>query len=57
MTTWKCMTHNIRITEDGKRREVETPPGSIRGMPPCRMLTIFEIKEGQVGECQIVKKD
>jgi len=57
MTTWKCATHNIRITEDEKRRQVETPQGSIRGMPPCRMLTIFEIKEGQVGECQIVKED
>jgi hypothetical protein len=56
MTTWKCVTHNIRITEDANRREVETPPGSIRGMPPCRLLTMFELKEGKVGECQVIKE-
>jgi hypothetical protein len=56
MTAWKCTIHNIKITEDAKRREVETAQGSIRGMPPCRLLTMFQIKEGKFGECELVKE-
>lgn len=53
MRSWICATHGITIREGAGRREVETPPGSIKGMPPCKILTMMEPAEGQVGQCQI----
>lgn len=60
MTQWKCVTHGIILTEEGNRHTFETPPGSIRGMPPCKLLTITELPEkegkfgkGKFGDCKI----
>jgi len=57
MTQRKCITHGITLTEEGTRRTFETPGGSIKGMPPCRILTITELpeKEGKIGDCNIKK--
>lgn len=64
MTQWKCVTHDLTLTEEGNRRTFVTPPGSIRGLPPCQLLTITEPpgkgkgkpgKEGQFGDCDIEK--
>ncbi|MBA7680788.1 hypothetical protein ES703_89109 [subsurface metagenome] len=55
MTQWKCLTHNLILTEEGNRRTFVTPPGSIGGMPPCKLLTIIPVEKGKFGDCQIKK--
>lgn len=53
--TWKCTAHNITLTVEDKRRTFQTPAGSIRGMPPCQLLTLNPLKEGEFLNCHIEK--
>ena len=53
--TWRCIDHSITLTTENKRRTFETPQGSIKGMPPCRLLTLKSLVEGKIGDCQIDK--
>ncbi|GAI31959.1 unnamed protein product [marine sediment metagenome] len=55
MTRWECTTHKIALVIEGNKRTFETPPGSIRGMPPCKLLTINPVTEGKLGNCEIKK--
>ena len=65
MMQWKCLTHDLTLTEEGNKRTFVTPPGSIRGMPPCQLLTIIDElpgkgkgksgKEEKFGDCLIEK--
>lgn len=57
MTKWKCTTHNILLTVEGDKRIFETPPSSIRGLPPCKLLIMNPVVEGEVGNCQIEKEE
>jgi len=52
---YKCITHEIRLTIEGKRRIFDTLPGSVRGLPPCKILTLHPIAEGKFGDCEIEK--
>ncbi|GAI86863.1 unnamed protein product [marine sediment metagenome] len=55
MTQYKCLTHNITLTIEGKKRTFETLPGSIKGLPPCKLLTTNPVEEGKFDNCQIEK--
>jgi len=54
---YECEVHSIRlfIDEERKLRRFETPPGSYRGMPICKLMTKHPVQEGQVGNCLIKK--
>ncbi|MBA7642439.1 hypothetical protein ES703_50132 [subsurface metagenome] len=56
MTRWECVTHKITLTIEGNKGTFETPPGSIKGLPPCKLLTMPQPTEGRHGECEIVKE-
>ena len=55
MTQWECLTHNIRLTVEGNKGNFETPPGSIKGLPACKLLTMLQPQEGKFQDCQIKK--
>jgi len=46
--TWRCVDHQITLTVEGNKRTFTTPPGSIRGMPSCQLLTMDPLVEGEV---------
>lgn len=52
---YRCTTHNISVSIEGNKRDFETPPGSLRGMPQCRLLTEKSPKPGKLGECEVEK--
>lgn len=56
MATYKCVTHGVSLTIEGNKRTFETPPGSIRGMPSCKLLTVLQPQEGKFQNCEIVKE-
>ena len=56
MTQWTCKRHGISLTVEGDRRTFSTPPGSIKGLPPCRLLIMHPLTEGKFGDCEIVKE-
>ena len=45
---WRCVDHEITLTVEGTKRTFTTPLGSIRGMPPCHLLTLEPLVEGEV---------
>lgn len=57
MATYKCVTHGVSLTIDGNKGTFETPPGSIRGLPQCKLLTMAQPQEGKTGDCEIVKEE
>ncbi len=57
MATYKCVTHGVLLTIKGNRHTFETPPGSIRGLPPCKLLTMPQPQEGKIQNCEIVKEE
>lgn len=57
MATYKCVTHGLSLTIDGNKGTFETPPDSIRGLPPCILLTMLQPQEGKFQNCEIVKEE
>lgn len=51
----ECLTHRVTVTAEGNKREFQTPPGSWRGMPTCRLMLLAELKEGTYGKCVVQK--
>lgn len=56
MATYKCVTHGLSLTIDGNKRTFETPPGSIKGLPQCKLLNMDQPQEGKFENCEIVKE-
>lgn len=56
MVVYKCTTHGVSLRIDGNTRQFDTPPGSWRGMPQCKLLIMPQPSEGKFGDCEIVKE-
>lgn len=50
---YECVTHRIRVTVLKNRRDYDSPPGSYKGVPQCKLLTMKEFSEGKFGPCEI----
>lgn len=53
MTVYRCRTHGITLTIEGNQRIFDTPEGSLRGLPPCRLLFEKAPVAGTFGNCVI----
>lgn len=56
MTTFKCITHDVRLTIEGKKRTIIGPKGSYPGIPHCYLLLEPSPTEGKHRDCQVVKE-
>lgn len=53
MERYRCLTHNVTLIIDAKKRTIQNPIGAYAGMPQCQLHLVLEPKEGKTGECQI----
>jgi len=52
-----CESHKVQLIIESDRRRIETPPGSLRGIPQCILMTAKEPREGTYGNCTVRKED
>jgi hypothetical protein len=58
LKTFVCEKHRIVLTlsDDGKYRKFDTPPGSWAGVPQCWLMTAKEPREGTYENCTVREK-
>lgn len=54
---YECLTHRLAVTVQDNKRDYNSPPGSWKGVPQCKLLTMKEFKEGAFGACEIKRTD